>query len=39
MAAPIARTPNADAHVCGVRVQDSVFAVYNAGYELAMRCR
>jgi hypothetical protein len=22
-----------------VRVQDSVFAVYNAGYELAMRCR
>ena len=22
-----------------VRVQDSVFAAYNAGYELAMRCR
>lgn len=22
-----------------VRIQDSVFAVYNAGYELAMRCR
>ena len=22
-----------------VRVQDSVFAVYNSGYELAMRCR
>jgi hypothetical protein len=22
-----------------VRVQDAVFAVYNAGYELAMRCR
>lgn len=22
-----------------VRVQDSIFAVYNAGYELAMRCR
>jgi len=22
-----------------VRVQDSVFAIYNAGYELAMRCR